>query len=80
MTIEELRALAERHTGFPRLSGYEIYHGLVCGSGRCLDDPRYVTEAEQEAGVPLLTDEALGEIEAGLDRRIGRCERKGQER
>lgn len=76
MTLEELRRLAESRSTWPHLSGYEIYYGLVEGSGRCLTDPRYLSEAEQEQGQPATAHDVLREIDTALEQRTkGRRQR-----
>lgn len=73
MRLENLQRLAAERTEWPTLDGYDILHGLVFGSGRCLSgDARFLSNAEQDALLPPLPESVAQAIDAALAQRIRR--------
>jgi len=70
--IEELQRLASTRQVWPDLDGYDILHGLVFGGGRCLDDPRFLTNKQQEQWQVAVNPALLAEIDIALAARAER--------
>lgn len=67
MTLEELRELAKNPPAILwEMDDYAIINSLVYGTARCLSDPRFLTDRQQEALMPSLDESVLAEIDTAL--------------